>query len=100
MMTGRQWLLANPALIDDIAQVHGVTALARDPGNAFAKPFFRMLGAQTIDAIDCSDYESATVVHDLNCQVTADFQVRYDLVFDGGTFEHAFNLPTALKSCL
>ena len=100
MMIGRQWLLANPALIDDIAQFHGVTPTARDPDDAFAEPFFRMLGAQTINSIDYSDYESATVVHDLNCPLPPDLRARYDVVFDGGTLEHVFNFPTALKSCL
>ena len=100
MMVGRQWLLANPTLVDEIARVHGVQAPPRDPADRFAEPFFRMLGARNIDSIDYSDYESASIVHDLNQPLPPELRAQYDVVFDGGTLEHVFNFPTALKSCL
>jgi len=25
---------------------------------------------------------------------------KYDLVFDGGTLEHVFNFPVAIKNCM
>jgi hypothetical protein len=32
----------------------------------YVDPILRFLGAQTVDSMDYSDYESATVIHDLN----------------------------------
>ena len=40
------------------------------------------------------------MIHDLNQPVNSDAHGRYDCVFDGGTLEHVFDFPTALKSCL
>ena len=66
----------------------------------YADDFFRGLGATAIDFIDASDYEGATVVHDLNQPIPAQLAEAYDCVFDGGTLEHVFNFATALKNCM
>jgi hypothetical protein len=55
------------------------------------------LGATTVDSIDASPYEGATIVHDLNEPYTGE---RYSLVCDAGTLEHVFNYPVALASCM
>lgn len=73
--------------------------LALRPGE-FADPFFRLLGCHTLDSVDYSGYEGATLVHDLNRPVPDEWAGRYDLVFDGGCLEHVFNYPAALASCL
>jgi hypothetical protein len=66
----------------------------------YADDLFRALGAAEIDVMDTSPYEGANVIHDLNQPVNSDAHGRYDCVFDGGTLEHVFDFPTALKSCL
>jgi hypothetical protein len=53
-----------------------------------------------IESLDCSDYEGATVVHNLNEPVPAGWEESRDLVFDGGSLEHVFQFPTALASCM
>ncbi|MBL9126852.1 MAG: hypothetical protein JNL97_04360 [Verrucomicrobiales bacterium] len=66
----------------------------------FAEPFFRALGATTIDSMDASSFEGATLVHDLNTPVPRDWWERYDVVYDGGTLEHVFDYPRALTNAL
>ncbi|QDM41020.1 hypothetical protein [Altererythrobacter sp. TH136] len=66
----------------------------------FSSKLFELLGAQSVDALDYSDYEGATVIHDLNSPLPREKGARYTAVFDGGTLEHVFNLPTALASLM
>jgi SAM-dependent methyltransferase len=39
-------------------------------------------------------------VHDLNIPVPAHLNERFDTVIDGGTLEHVFNFPEAIKSAM
>ena len=60
----------------------------------------RLLGATSLDSVDASDYEGATLIHDLNRELPADWAERYSVVFDGGSLEHVYDLPKALRSCM
>lgn len=62
--------------------------------------FLRLLGASTVEAADASAYEGAELLHDFNQPVPGDWEQRYDLVLDGGTLEHVFNVPVALANCM
>jgi hypothetical protein len=66
----------------------------------FAEEFFRFLGAETVESFDCSSYEGATHLHDMNLEIPSQFKHRYSLVLDSGTLEHVFNFPVALKNCM
>jgi SAM-dependent methyltransferase len=57
-----------------------------------------VLGAKSIVAIDVSNYEGAQVVHDMNLPIPEKLASSFDVVLDGGTLEHIFNIPTALKN--
>lgn len=100
LMIGRQWLVTAPELVAEIARFHGVSPPHIAPGQQFAEPFFEMLGAKRVDSLDFSTFEGATVQHDLNQPLPVRLQGQYDLVFDGGSLEHVFNFPQALKSCM
>ena len=82
------------ALSDDDAQ----RILTGSDG--FADGLYRWLGAETVDSFDFSDYEGATKLWDMNGSVPREFQENYDFVFDGGTLEHVFNYPKALREAL
>jgi hypothetical protein len=60
----------------------------------------RHLGAQSVDSIDVSDYESCTILHDLNQELPADLEGRFSMLLDVGTLEHVFDFPTAIRSCM
>ena len=62
--------------------------------------FARALGAAKVSAMDVSAYEQAEVVHNLNEPVGPELHGRFDLVIDGGTLEHVFNVPVAIGNCL
>lgn len=67
---------------------------------AFAPPLLRAMGAKQVKALDFSAYEGAEVIHDLNHKLDPKLAGQHDFVFDGGTIEHVFNLPEALRSLM
>ena len=67
---------------------------------AFADDFFRLLGATEVVSFDYSDYEGASVLHDMNVPIPPEFEHSFDFVYDGGTLEHVFNFPQAIKNCV
>ncbi|MFL5780382.1 MAG: methyltransferase domain-containing protein [Thermoleophilaceae bacterium] len=64
----------------------------------FADPYLRLLGAHEVRALDVSAYEGADIVHDLNEPVPAELEGRFDVVFDGGSLEHVFDVAAALRN--
>jgi hypothetical protein len=69
-------------------------------GGTYSEPFFQRLGATSVDSIDASDFEGATIIADLNRPLPQDLRRRFSVVFDGGTLEHVFDVATALRSGL
>jgi hypothetical protein len=66
----------------------------------YADEFFRFLGANEFVTVDRSNFEGATLLHDLNEPFSENLRGRFDLVMDGGTLEHIFDFPSALRHCL
>ena len=55
-------------------------------------------GSTIVDSIDASDYEGATIIHDLNTPIPENLKYKYDTVIDAGTLEHIYNIPQALEN--
>jgi hypothetical protein len=68
--------------------------------DGYADGIYRWLGAKTIHSYDYSSYEGATHVWDMNEALPAEMAGGYDFVFDGGTLEHVFNYPSALRETM
>ncbi len=68
--------------------------------SGYSEAFFRYIGADNIYSFDCSNYENATYLHDMNCIIPECYQDKYDTVIDGGALEHIFNFPVAIKNCM
>jgi hypothetical protein len=66
----------------------------------YSEPLFSMLGAKTTDSMDVSDYEKATVIHDLNKPIPESLKNKFTAIVDGGTIEHVFNFPIAIRNCM
>jgi hypothetical protein len=66
----------------------------------YSEELFKYFGAEVVDSMDNSGYENAAVIHDLNIPVDAGLKNKYSCVWDGGTLEHIFNYPAALKNCM
>ena len=102
---GRQAVFAGPERLLRLLRRYGAYAGTRaefyalcgeDP--LFLDPFLKALGAESVTAIDASDYEGAQIIHDLNEPVGPELHGRFSALFDGGTLEHVFDVPTALRS--
>jgi hypothetical protein len=105
-MVGRQGLFLSPK---DLLSSFASVGVALDPNavtgafslqERFAEPFFKMLGAQEIASLDASDFEGATVIHDMNQPVPPSLDRRFSAVFDGGSLEHVFNYPVAVTNAM
>jgi SAM-dependent methyltransferase len=68
--------------------------------NSFGEPLLRFLGAQEIVSVDASPYQGASVLHDMNLPIPDDLKGRFDVVLEGGTLEHIFNFPVAMRNCM
>lgn len=69
-------------------------------GCEFADRFFQALGAIPPHSMDASPYEGADILHNLNQEVPGELKNRFDCLVDGGTLEHIFEFPSALRCCL
>src|SRR5262249_26462815 len=47
-----------------------------------------------------SSFEGASVIHDINLPIPDELKGRFSVVIDGGTLEHVFNFPQALKNAM
>lgn len=100
---GRQNLLMDTQLkklLEKIWQKNGHQDLGHKADSTYADQLFRLLGTKEVHSIDFSNYEGATILHDMNQAIPEHLKNQYDLLFDGGTLEHIFNFPVALKNCL
>jgi len=102
LMLGRQSLALDPGIIDHLNRTYGVALKMDDwSGQEWADPLFRSIGAREVFALDYSDYEGAQFTHDMNRPWPGGEPPRqFDVVFDGGTLEHVFNLPQALLNAM
>lgn len=93
---GRQQLWLDADQLGRIAARFGFDAQTKGP--LTDEKLFTLLGFDTVESIDYSDFEQATHVLDLNRPVPSSMWEKYDVIFDGGTLEHVFDFPSALKN--
>jgi len=106
---GRQGLDCSPRRFRRVVREFGIRAteeealrcLRHEPcSSLYAEEFLRFLGAQEIVSVDRSDFEGATLLHDLNERFPETQRERFTLVLDAGTLEHIFDYPSALRHSL
>ena len=64
----------------------------------YSETFFKTIGFDEVDSMDVSPFEDATIVQDLGGDLPQELHGQFDLVYDGGTCEHIFDLPTAYRN--
>jgi SAM-dependent methyltransferase len=106
---GRQHLSTSPERVRQLLVEQGFwpppggeaqfNELMADPATRF-EGFARGLGATRVASCDASAYEGASLTHDLNLPVPADWHEGFDAVIDSGTLEHVFNFPVAIANCM
>ena len=105
-MIGRQSLHTNATGVGNIFEEFKIPFEVQDlqrivnEGGGYCEPLLKHLGFENIDSFDFSNYEKPTHVHDFNKPIPPEFDRRYDLVVDGGSLEHIFNFPTALRNSM
>ncbi len=83
-------------------KVHGIDGKRFDflQQDGYSEALMSKLGFGEMETLDFSDYEGATIIHDLNKLPPKKLEKKFDLIFDGGTIEHVFNVPNALEAVL
>lgn len=105
-MIGRQRMHLFPQALEGLLENSGYIDAARNAeaiireADGFAEPFLNVLGAVSISSFDASTYEYATDIHDMNEPIPGEYLERYSVVIDGGSLEHVFNFPNAIKNCM
>lgn len=92
---GRQELYLPDSILAEAGQ-----SKKDDPDYIFCEKLIcEHLGAKTVDSIDNSAYQQASIIHDMNQPLPDHLFGAFDTVIDGGCLEHIFNVPQALKNC-
>jgi len=97
---GHQWLILSPREIKKICNELGSIASDIIRPDGFSDNFLKALGTKELRILDFSGYEGADIVHDLNRPLEGVQKSAFDVVIDGGTLEHVFNFPQALKNAM
>lgn len=103
---GRLTAYFHPSEIRALRRYPGLDAAAHQWLDAYkwgdkADGFFiHLLKFDTLDSIDFSEYEGATIVHDLSKPLPPALERKFDLAYDGGTLEHVFNFPVAIGNLM
>lgn len=106
LMLGRQRFVGTrrgkaARLFSDVLKTHlaGITEEElKNPDNEYAETFFQKLGYDSVDSMDFSEFEGASVIQDLSKPLADDLESKFDTIYDGGTIEHIFELPTAYRN--
>ena len=99
---GRQaYCLTQDQLSEELSQFNIKCPVdLRLKGKVYSELFFTLLGCRNTQSIDYSDYENATIIHDMNNPLPEKLKGKFSVVVDAGTLEHVFNYPVALKNSM
>lgn len=103
---GRLTAYFHPSDIRTLLNQDGLDDAARQWLNAYewgAKAdgfFLDVLKFDSVDSIDVSKYQGATLIHDLSEPLPPELERKFDLAVDGGTLEHVFNFPVAVRNLM
>lgn len=94
---GRQGIHINQDTINYFCKKYGFDSIDINSEN-YSEILFKKLGFNHVDSVDCSEYEGATIIHDMNKPLN--ITDKYNYIFDGGTIEHIFNIPQVLENVI
>jgi len=115
LLIGRQTVYLSPDELVRTIREHGVSLqvdpssievdqTTRDRRRGYGErlvndaAFFKLLGAQSVKALDHSPYEGADIIHDLRYPVPNQLHGIADFVVDGSTLDNVFTPSTVLQN--
>jgi SAM-dependent methyltransferase len=104
VMLGRQKMHFNPPgwtprLIKRLARM-GIEATPDDlfQEDGFCETYLATIGWPKLESLDFSDIEGADYIHDLGEPVGDALTGKFDLIYDGGTTEHVFDIAQSFRN--
>ena len=64
----------------------------------FCEAFLQEIGWPPLESLDFSDIEGAEYIHDLSEPVPAKLKKKFDVIYDGGTTEHVFDIAASFRN--
>lgn len=64
----------------------------------YTENLFKYLGCDSVVSMDYSNYEGSEIIHDMNNPVPEQYHDKYDVIFDGGTIEHIFDVKMSFQN--
>jgi len=96
---GRQGIHRHQFILNSLFELYNLPQLKNKYNeNDYCEKMFYDVGFEHIDSIDCSNYENATIIHDMNRPISSN--LTYDYIYDGGTTEHIFNAPQVCENII
>ncbi|WP_299828255.1 hypothetical protein [uncultured Roseobacter sp.] len=104
VMLGRQKMHFNPRgwtprLIGNLDRL-GINATPENifQPDGFCETYLETIGWPKLESLDFTDAEGAEYIHDLSLPLGDDLKCRFDLVYDGGTTEHVFDIAQSFRN--
>jgi SAM-dependent methyltransferase len=79
---------------------HSVSTLNTYNYSDYCEAFFKDMKFESVDTMDNSSYEGASIIHNLNMSIPLELKGQYGYIFDGGTSEHVFNIPQVYENII
>lgn len=96
-MYGVQEISVKESEINSILSEYDIDWLKRKEAHPSTN-LFKSLGCKQVNSIDIYPDESPTHLIDLNLPIDQGYNENFDLIYDGGTIEHCFNIPQVLRN--
>ncbi len=97
LQLGRQTVFSKRDFVNKALTKHSFKPIGEDEEQNDVS-LFKRLGFSVVESMDASDYEGATLIHDLNHPVDAALEEKFDVIFDGGTTEHVFDVRQSFEN--
>ena len=98
IILGRQHNYVSPILRRKIRNTLGISKSSVNLSLKYSDDFLSALGMENLQILDLSEYEGATILHDLNLPISPELQNKFLTVIDIGTSEHIYNITQALQN--
>jgi len=100
LMLGRQEIHINCETFNLFLEKNNLVHLKNKYFYGYSDKFFLDLGFNHVESIDYSNYENASILHNMNKPIPITHYNKYDYILDAGTTEHIFNIPQVCENII